>query len=214
MNSFVIWFISAFWFAQAQEAPSQVSQDALDQKLVRIEQKMANIKSLHCRFIQEKKLAIFDQTLIIRGEIFMQDPGSFAWHVHEPLRYRMTIRDQQLQQWDEDTGRVQEISLKRNPAIQTALTQMQAWFSGQYAALKTEYEIFLVGSDTLRFVPMEKTIVAGVIDDVEVSFLEDESYISSIVINESSGDQTALLFEDTKLNSSLPSGVFDAKPAE
>jgi len=114
----------------------------------------------------------------------------------------------------EDTGKVQGISLKRNPAIQMAMAQMQAWFSGQYAALRKDYSITQVNSNTLRFVPRESTVVAGVIAQVEVCFLEDESYISSITISEKSGDQTALVFENTSLNKPVPSQAFDAKPSE
>jgi len=217
MHGFVIWILFAFSWAQTPESSLPGEEEAkahLDQKLVRIEQKMSNITSLHCAFTQKKKLAIFDQTLVIRGEIFMEHPESFAWHVHQPILYRMVIDGQRLQQWDEDTGKVQGISLKRNPAIQMAMAQMQAWFSGQYAALRKDYSITQVNSNTLRFVPRESTVVAGVIAQVEVCFLEDESYISSITISEKSGDQTALVFENTSLNKPVPSQAFDAKPSE
>lgn len=217
MIHLLIKLVFATWFAQTGDAPSRAvvqADPALDAKLHRIETKMAEIRSLHCHFVQTKNLALFDQTLVIRGEIFMRQPGLFAWHVHDPMRVRMVIRDEKLQQWDQDTGRVQTISLRRNPAIQTAMTQMQAWFSGRYTALKDEYSVTLVNDHTLRFVPLESTLVAELITRVDVSFLQDESYIRSIEIVESSGDQTDLRFEEIQLNIDVPDQVFQAEPGD
>ncbi len=186
------------------EGPPPVSAN-IEDVLARLEERMSVMQTLRTDFTQEKHLAVLDRPLVLKGTVFMQKPGLFAWHVREPLRYSMVIRGEIVRQWDEDSDRVQEMSLSKNPAFRMAIRQMRDWFSGAYRSMLGEYEVALVDEDpiSLRFIPRDTALAQGIIDSVTVVFERDERYIQKIEIAEEGGDSTLLTFADTLLNSPI-----------
>jgi outer membrane lipoprotein-sorting protein len=197
------------WLCASAEAPTNgesrpVPAD-IEDVLTRLEERMAAMQTLRTDFIQEKHLAVLDRPLVLKGTLFMQKPGLFAWHVREPLRYSMVIRGETVRQWDEDSDRVQEMSLSKNPAFRMAIRQMRGWFSGAYRSMLGEYEVALVDEApvSLRFTPRKTALAREIIDSVTVVFETDERYIQKIEIVEEGGDSTLLTFADTLLNSPI-----------
>lgn len=174
----------------------------LEEVLARLEERMSAMQTLRTTFIQEKHLAVLDQPLVLKGEIFMQKPALFAWHVEEPLRYSMVIQGDVVRQWDEDSDQVQKVSLSRNPAVKMAIRQMRDWFSGAYRSMLGEYEVTVLNEApvSLRFTPREDSLTQAMLDSVTVIFERDERYIEQIRIEEAAGDSTILTFLDTLLN--------------
>ena len=193
---------------QAPDAPSNV-----EEVLARLEEKVSAMQTLKADFIQEKKLAVLDRPLVLKGTIFMQKPDLFAWHVTEPLRYSMVIREEIIRQWDEDTDQVEEISLSKNPAFKMAIAQMRGWFSGAYESMLGEYEVTVVEEDpiSLEFIPRKASFAREAIDSLTVVFESDESYIRQIRIMEKRGDSTLLTFVGTLLDSPIDPSAWKAE---
>ncbi|MFH2046187.1 MAG: outer membrane lipoprotein carrier protein LolA [Pseudomonadota bacterium] len=174
----------------------------LDEVLQRLETKMAKIKTLKTAFIQEKELAVFNSKVVLKGMIYIEKPYRLAWRVNEPLQYIMIMSENTISQWDEDTKKVQKISLSKNPAFEAVIGQMRGWFSGAYTQLVKDYDVILVCDKpvSLKFVPKTETFAGNVIKSVTVDFRKDEQYIQKIFIEEKSGDTTSLMFVDTNVN--------------
>jgi hypothetical protein len=124
----------------------------------------------------------------------------------------MIMSEDTISQWDEDTGRVQKISLSKNPAFEAAIGQMSIWFSGSYSPLLKDYEILLLREKpvSLKFTPKPATLAGNVIKSVTVDFRKDEQYINKIFIEEKGGDTTSLLFIDTRLNTPVEASAWKA----
>ncbi|MFA5394204.1 MAG: outer membrane lipoprotein carrier protein LolA [Candidatus Ratteibacteria bacterium] len=182
--------------------------------LMRLESKSAQINSMESNFVQTKKLAMFDKPLILKGKIFLKKPGQFAWHQREPMRYSLVIKNNTVRQWDEETGKVQEVSVNDNPYFSAALKQMTEWFSGSYTALIKDYAVTVLKQNplVLEFVPRQNSSSSGLVKKVEVTFREDERYIEEIYIKEINGDATRLKFTETKLNADIKPDAWEAKP--
>lgn len=183
--------------------------------LTRLERKMSGIQTLKTDFVQEKKLAILERSLVLKGTVFMQKPSLLAWHVREPLRYSLVIDDEVVRQWDEETDRIQRISLSKNVPFKTVLGQMKEWFSGTYSALLEEYDVTVLNSNglALRFVPRSNSLAYNVIKSVTIVLREDERYIHQIRIEEKGGDSTILTFVDTLFNVPIDSSAWEVKPS-
>ena len=97
--------------------------------------KVSNFSTLKTDFVQEKEMAMFKEKLVMKGRIYLRKPNKVAWHVDSPVRYSVLITDKVIRQWDEDTNKVQEISLAKNPIFQNVLNQLTVWFSGDYSSL-------------------------------------------------------------------------------
>lgn len=202
-------------FLCAQEAGSGAgNQSALNAVLSRLENRMAEIKTIKTGFIQEKELAVFKQKVVLKGSVYIEKPSRLAWRVDNPVKYVMIMSEDAISQWDEDTGRVQKISLSKNPAFEAAIGQMRIWFSGNYAPLMKDYEISLLSEKpvALKFTPKPASFAGSVIKSVTVDFRKDEQYINRIFIEEKGGDTTNLLFVDIRLNIPVEASVWKAAP--
>ena len=190
------------------------AEQGVEDVLSRLEEKMADIKTLETSFVQEKELAIFDRKIILKGKIFLQKPNLFAWHTEEPTRYSMIIRDDIISQWDEDIDQVQKISMKDNPAFQSVVGQMRKWLSGIYTSLLVEYNITVLKQNpvSLKFTPRENTAAYNIISYVRIVFREDERYLREIYIKEKGGDTTLLRFTNTLLNIPINVAAWEVKP--
>ena len=177
----------------------------LEEVLSKLEERVSGIQTLKADFVQEKFLAVLDEPLLLKGTIFMQKPDLFSWIVTEPLRYSMVIRGEVVHQWDEDTRRVEKISLSKNPIFKMAIQQLRDWLSGAYRSMLGQYEVRVLARSpvSLEFVPRDTALAQGIIDRVTVEFDRDERYIWRIQIFEKQGDSTILTFANTLLNAPI-----------
>ena len=175
--------------------------------------KVSDFTTLKTEFTQEKKMAMFRDKLVMQGRIYLQKPNKIAWHVDSPVRYSVLITDKLIRQWDEDTNKVQEISLAKNPIFQTVLNQLTVWFSGDYSSLLATNDVRLVQNEPLaiEFMPQEKNVARKVIRSITITFREDRKYLRHIRILELSGDVTTITFTNTLLNVPLDSASFEVK---
>ncbi len=190
------------------------AEENVDKVLERLEAKAAQVNSMESNFVQTKKLAMFDKPLILKGKIFLKKPGQFAWHQLEPIRYSLVIKGNSVRQWDEESGRVQEISVTDNPSFSVAVKQMTEWFSGAYTVLLKDYKVTILKQNplVLEFISRQNSASFNLLKKVEVVFREDERYVQEIYIEEKNGDASRLKFTETKLNTSIKPVAWEAKP--
>ncbi|HPO13700.1 MAG TPA: outer membrane lipoprotein carrier protein LolA [Candidatus Hydrogenedentes bacterium] len=182
--------------------------------LLRIEQKMSEVKTIEADFTQEKILAAFKRPLLSKGKIFIQKPLLFSWRVDAPVRYCMVIKEDSLKQWDEETKQVQHISLTDKPGFSDVIAQIKIWFSGEYSSLVKEYAVKVLSEEPaqLEFSPNASSPAAEVIKTVRVAFESDERYLREIYIEEKGGDKTTITFSSAKLNTAIDPSAWEVKP--
>lgn len=175
--------------------------------LGKLEASLSNVKTVRTRFVQEKKLALFKNTLVTRGVIQVQPPDRLLWRVESPIKYVLLIDGKQAKQWDGETGKTQKIPLSNNPVFAAVTEQLRSWFGGRYTLLAQEYAIVQRSEMPAKFVftPKPDTPPAKMLLAVTVTFREDKQYIASIQIDEAGGDSTILRFEATEINIPLDS---------
>lgn len=211
----LLFFTAIYGYSQDSQIPEKTRTD-LNAVLSRLEKNMSGIKTIKTGFIQEKELAVFKQKVVLKGTVCIEKPARLAWRVDNPVKYVMIMSDDTISQWDEDTGRVQKISLSKNPAFEAAIGQMRIWFSGSYSPLLKDYGISLLREKpvSLKFTPKPATFAGNVIKSVTVDFRKDEQYINRIFIEEKGGDTTSLLFVDTRLNIPVEASAWKAAPSQ
>ncbi len=131
----VLLLLVAFRSVFAAEAATGGSRRTWRAFLNDLGKKVSDFTTLKTDFVQEKEMAMFKEKLVMKGRIYLQKPNKVAWHVDSPVRYSVLITDKLIRQWDEDTNKVQEISLAKNPIFQNVLNQLTVWFSGDYGSL-------------------------------------------------------------------------------
>jgi len=196
------------------EQPAAVDSE---QALRRLERNLASVKTVRTSVTQVKKLAVFSREVTLTGRIFLENPGKLAWHMDKPLRYSIVIEGATMRQWDEDTDEIQKTSLTGNPVFKAVSDQLQKWFSGQYSALKSEYDVEVLRlkpAAMVKFVPKAGSVVAKAMKQVTVKFQENERYLSEIAVEGVNGDKTTMVFSDTILNEPIAADAWEVRPRE
>lgn len=176
-----------------------------------IGKKASNFKTLKTEFVQEKKMALFKDKLVMKGRIYLEKPNKIAWHVDSPVRYSVLITDKLIRQWDEETNKSQEISLKKNPVFQNILSQLTVWFSGEYGSLLDTNTVRIVKQEPLvmEFIPRDNNVSKKIIKSITITFRTDQNYPQQLKIHENSGDITTINFVNTILNAPLTPKNFE-----
>ncbi|HAK60718.1 MAG TPA: hypothetical protein DCO77_10100 [Nitrospiraceae bacterium] len=176
-------------------------------------EKASAFQTLKTDFVQEKEMAMFRDKLVIAGRIYLRKPSTIAWHVDSPLKYSVLITDTRIRQWDEDTNKTQELSLKKNPVFRNVLNQLSVWFSGDYRSLLETHDAVIVQKKpiVIEFVPKENALTKKIIKSITLTFRKDETYLKQIRIREVSGDVTTIIFKNTVLNIPLDGSNFEVR---
>jgi outer membrane lipoprotein carrier protein len=203
--------LSGAAFAAPDKAPQQPAD--ISAFMSELGKKASDFKTLKTDFVQEKKMAMFKEKMVMKGRIYLQKPNKIAWHVDSPIRYSVLITDKLIRQWDADTDKVQEISLAKNPIFQNVLNQMNVWFSGNYGSMLDTNTVTVLKADPLviEFLPKEGNVAKKIIRNITITFRADQKYLQQIRILENSGDVTTIRFTNTKLNPPVSSSDFEVK---
>jgi len=210
VSVYLLAFLSIFLVATPANSKECDLSPELAGILAQIEEKITSIKGLQAEFVQEKKLAAFRMTIIIEGRIYIKKPAQLIWHVDRPLKYSVLITDKSIRQWDEETNKVQEMSIAGNPVLHTALDQMMVWFDGKYSALLKDYEVCLLQKEPviIEFKPKETAVAGKFIESVTIELREDKKYLKKINIKENSGDTSKITFKNIVLKPPTNENVF------
>lgn len=170
--------------------------------LGRMEKAMADVHTVKTRFVQEKKMALFNHPLVTTGSIWVEPPAHLLWRVESPMRYALALDGERIRQWDGETGKTTSMSMDGNPVFSAVSEQLNAWFGGRYGLLVRDYDVEqkVIAPATFVFVPKPAAPSASMLKSVTVVFREDARYIASIQIDDAGGDVTTLKFEDTEIN--------------
>lgn len=194
--------------AQQPVAPSDT------EYLTELQQHLREVKTVRADFEQEKKLAIFDRTMEIKGEMALERPKRMVWHVRAPVRYSILMQDDTVRQWDEDTDRVQTLHLAKNPALKAVFSQFRAWFLGDYQSIEQAYDVVIVKREPpcLRFAPKPDSAMADMVERIQMTMSKDRRSIDNIVIEEKGDDTTTIRFLNTQLNQAIRQDVWEIPP--
>lgn len=187
--------------------------EALRAALTAWQAELGKVTNIASDFVQEKRMALFQEPLKIRGRMFIETNGRFAWETHWPVRYKMVVADARIRQWDEETDRVQTISMRDNPTAAAIHEQMSAWFSGQYATLTNSYSASLASQRPASFVfkPRAASPASTYLASVQVWLRDDGRYMDRMRISERSGDSTDIVYTNTVVNQVIPADAWNVR---
>jgi len=200
-------------FLAMAKAPESVAPSTEDY-LTELQKHLESVKTVQADFEQEKKLAVFNRTMMIRGEMALDRPKRMMWHVREPVRYSILMEGNTVRQWDEDTNRVQTLHVEDTPTLKVVFSQFRAWFLGDYHAIAQAYDVVIVDREPpcLRFSPKPDSAMAEMVKQVQMTMSKNRLSIETIAIEEEGGDKTTIRFLNTRLNQPIQDEVWEIPP--
>jgi outer membrane lipoprotein-sorting protein len=182
--------------------------------LQRLEKSFSGIQTVQARLRQEKKLKIFDRTIVMTGRLSLENPGKLAWRIDTPIKYALIINGKYALQWDEDSNKVQKIKTAGDPVFKEVISQIEKWFSGEFSSLLKEYDLTVKSTEppVLEFVPKADGMLSKVIRKLTIRVRADLRYVEQISIEDVGGDLTTISFLDTRLNKPVPASEWEVSP--
>jgi len=181
------------------------------QPLQALESALSDVKTVRTRFVQEKKMALFKKPMITKGSILLEMPDKLMWKVESPIKYVLLIDGQHAKQWDGETKKTVRIAMADQPVFAAVTQQLRAWFAGNYRVLSKDYTIKKIEGEQLafEFIPKPDLPQAKMLKRITVTFQKDKKYIQLFQIEETGGDLTKMVFEETSINAEIDKKEWD-----
>ena len=210
----LVFAMSGFARAQTTQPSAAPAKPASAELLDDVQKRLLTVNTVEADFVQEKELAMLKNKLIIKGHFALEKPDRVIWNVKEPVKYAMSVRGDELKQWDEDTNKVQVMHLGCDPTFKAISEQINSWFMGDYRKLAAEYDVTVESENplTLGFAPKGNSMVAKMLKQISVSFGREGKYIDTMVIRETAGSVTTLKYIDAKINEPIKKETWEIPP--
>lgn len=180
------------------------AQEALDAAQLKVlAERFARVQTIESQFVQENYMALLTQPVQSKGKFYFQkNPSGLYWQYTEPFENGMVFQDGKAFRFT--SGEKKPV---KGTVARTVITQMMTWLAMDVEHLRQHYRI-LRQKNCLLFVPRQKQDTNSV---KILLWLKEEGELSAIEkleLQEPTGDKTILTFMHTRLNQSLPQGVF------
>ena len=189
----------------AQTAAETEKDDFVEATLSAVSQ----VERISSDFIQERHLSMLKNGTIVKGHFYYEKPDRLRWEQKEPVLGGFVVNGSSICRWGEN-GKVETISLAREPAFGLFVNQVFAWCKGDADWLKKRYDVKVISRNppVVRLVPATKA-EKRYIDHLTITFSEDRSYVRVVDIQTKDKDIVSTAFVNTSINPPLPKEVFE-----
>ncbi len=193
-----------------------LTNETAEAALRRVEASMAEVRSVRATFVQTRRSPLFDQPLVLRGDLGFVRPARFAWRVRDPMPYALVLDEGRFRQWDGETRQVQEGKVAGNPILGTVVDKLTSFFAGRYLNLTNDFVVTVAVDQplVLQCQPRPGSPAAAMGQTLRIRFRADERYVAGLEIADAQGGVTDIVLEHTELNADLPAGFWKVPPLE
>lgn len=190
-------------------ARGEVSAAAAREVLARIEREAAGVHTLASDLVQEKRLSIFQETLVSRGRFYYERPDRLRWEILEPARAGFSLRGSQGRRWRDRGNLSESFEVAREPGLKVVAEQLLAWARADLEGLSRQYRLVVVATapPAVRLVPLAAGAEAYV-EEITVTFAADARHVAAVDVREAGGDTTRIRFSNVAVNGPLPPDLF------
>lgn len=182
-----------------------------------VSQALGRARSVFTHFVQERHLSLFNEPLRTEGWLCFRQPGSVRWEVDQPYKSILISDGSGVAQFEWAGGRWKSLDSGLSSALKQVVSQIAGILSGQFARGGKEYSITLSNTPAgpvLAMAPRNEKMRA-MMQSIETHLAPDLQSVRQVVLRESNGDYTSILFDGQVVNPSLPPATFDLKaPAD
>jgi len=199
-------FLSLFFIAIL---PLTAESRELSAVLAAISAKAAAVNTVSSGFVQEKRLSMFDTTVVSDGRFLFAKPDRLLWEYRSPMIEGFALSGDRGVRWTDAPGSRQEFSLRSDPVMNIVARQLLAWATFDLAWLEEQYSIVLENPQPviLRLTPKRQG-EAEVLQYLLIEFSASEDTVRRVELHEGSGDFTRIVFTNATVNSPLDDSLF------
>ncbi|MBO4482057.1 MAG: outer membrane lipoprotein carrier protein LolA [Bacteroidales bacterium] len=165
------------------------------------------LRTLSANFTQEKTSALFAEKVVQKGIFCYQSPRQLRWEYKSPKPLTMLFDDQKVSLLT-DKGAINSPNKMLNELGKMIINTI----NGDNICDNTNFDIsFLKNSQNGNYIavlkPINKRIKANY-SSIRVVLNGKDYLAEKVILNESNGDITTLIFTNKKVNQTLPANSF------
>ncbi len=193
---FCLMLISLFAWSQNSDILQQIKSQA------------QKINSIEAGFVQTKNISFIDEQLISGGKFWFSRPDKMRWEYQTPFFYSIIINGDNITVIDDKKeSRFDAASNAMFGQIKQVIMNMvngKMFDDPDYhATLKEENNYFVVNFETVN------QAMKAYILSIDLYFTKSGYLMEKIKMNEASGDDTVIEFNNQNINQPLPGHVFE-----
>jgi outer membrane lipoprotein-sorting protein len=183
-----------------------------------LQRKMASVHSVYLEFTEERHYqSLSDEPLKNEGVMLIDRPDQVRWEYTAPYQSIFLGNRKSVAQFEFTDGKWKKLDLGFPQMLKRVTDQMSLMHQGRLDALTSDYTISAATNDTmvaLTLVPKEEN-VRSTMPSLEIHLLPDLSATHEVVMHQSGGDFTRIIFHREVRDVTFPTGTFDqTKPLD
>lgn len=206
MHKLTLSFLATFALLVFLSPSAVSSENKLDLLLAEVKSKSLQLNSLSADFIQEKRLALFQNPITFTGKIALVRPNKLRWEFLDPVPSVLIFNENFGQRCVKGSD-PQKFDLATDPVMKMVAEQLWTWLDGDYTKLKDDYSLQLVKDLSLDIRPKNKSM-QEIIEKITLQFEQHSLQPETIQILEPGGDLTSIKFSNHTLAPTLPETTF------
>ena len=184
---------------------------AADEFQQRLSESLVAVQTIQSDFTQIREMPALEMKLEFTGRLAYDSASKrLLWRVEKPLPCAFRMQENQLSQWDGETGKVLSISATKLPWLKLLQERLGQWLSGDLPTLRKEADVTIVAANVVRLTPNDG-MLASIAKAVEIEFSDDLTRVVRIRIEEKSGDILTIQFHNAVLNQPIPAEIWELK---
>jgi outer membrane lipoprotein-sorting protein len=204
--SLILFCLLGVVFAQSNQEVA-VTGEQRTQLVNAVSKAHKQLRTLSANFTQEKSSALFSEKVVQKGIFCYQSPRQLRWEYKSPKPLTMLFDDQKVSLLT-DKGAINSPNKMLNELGKMIINTI----NGDNICDNTNFNIsFLKNSHDGSYIavlkPINKRIKANY-SSIRVVLNGKDYLAEKVILNESNGDTTTLIFTNKKVNQTLPANSF------
>lgn len=177
-----------------------------------LQHKMSSVRSVYLEFTEERHyLSLSDEPLHSEGVMLIDKPDLVRWEYTAPYQSIFLGSKKAVAQFEFTDGKWKKLELGFSKMLQHVAEEMSLMHQGRLDALTADYRISAATNSqavVLTMVPKDEN-VRSMLPSLEIHLLPDLSATREVVMHQSGGDFTRIMFRRELRDVKFPDGTFD-----
>ncbi|OBQ50116.1 LolA family protein [Halodesulfovibrio spirochaetisodalis] len=173
--------------------------------------KIANedVHSLKATFTQSSKLALFNDPLVVSGELTLQKPEFLRWEYTKPSVSGFILNDGDGLQWTSTGRNYSVVRTELSTFLRTMASQMLLWVNIDEEALSEDFRVTILSTEppVIKLESKDKEM-AKFIKSIVIELPVSLRGISRIIVTEGNDSIITLTFSNIEINPVLSETTF------
>ena len=206
LRSFLM--IVAFFSVLSMTAQTKLTKEQEKVVLEKMEKSSNALHSLHCDFVQAKKMKILNKEMISKGVLYFKKPDKIRWQYTTPYDYTFIMNGDKVQ--IKSSKSTKNIDIQGNKIFRQVTSIILNTIMGGGLKNSPDFDVELFKLNDVYFAKMrpKKKEVMQVYSSIEVYFNTSLTMVETIKMIEKSGENTVVKLISPKVNSQINENVF------